>query len=802
MKRLVGHVANPAVALTIVLASCRPDVEPTASASYAITTAVIRPAEDPLLAISNQSPTFAGYYCEQGDLIVGSTAAITDSSTDNLSTIVASTGVAKYCRSRFAVDKTPNVVPVQMKYSFLSLRKWRDAIGDQFRELAGARGLSIDYMNNRIIMGVEAGQESAATNLASSLQLPDDSYTIVQATFPTLMGVACPPPPYNGTTLRNCFRPVPGGVAMLAWPSGGQGTTPYTQGTLTLASPLWSSGANAFEPGFVTCSHCVPDIDLQQSDWVSQPGNDSSDGINQLIAVEWIDAPGTPCGTLTCKYSDSAWLAYYQGSSGISDNGTIAQTLYWNGTLNSCNEPNPGASCIVNTNNNRFRVYDTATPMTGVEVEKIGNNSGWTSGTISDPCSDQADDHGNWYYCNIIASNQVFGGDSGSPLFYWNTSTLDPNAVEMEGIVWGADNIHPTIASPWSAVLRDLGTLDYKDHAYFLEWATVNNAKAIAGDFNGDHRTDIALVGGDGWGSIPVAFSNGDGTFSLTNAAVSNFPGWANTSGVKVAVGDINNDGRDDIVLTGGSGWNTIPVAFSNGDGTFSVTNKVVGTLPGYTTASTVKLMTGDVNGDGKKDLIVVGVPLSNGIWVATSDGTGNFTAQLNVVSGSFPSWSYASGVMAVAGDFDHNGYPDVALAGGANWTWIPVAFGHGNGSWTTTQATVANFPGWAQVSGAKLLAGDVNGDLKTDLMLTGGSGWSSLPVAFSDGNGNFTNVTNAVTTFASWSQASGAKAVSGDFNNDGKFDAAAVGGSPWWTLPIAQSNGDGSWTFVNKLSP
>ncbi len=42
--------------------------------------------------------------------------------------------------------------------------------------------------------------------------------------------------------------------------------------------------------------------------------------------------------------------------------------------------------------------------------------------------------------------------------------------------------------------------------------------RLIPGDFNGNGLTDIALVRQTpGWGSIPVAFANGDGTWNITN---------------------------------------------------------------------------------------------------------------------------------------------------------------------------------------------------------------------------------------------------------------------------------------------
>src|SRR5205085_5734605 len=86
-------------------------------------------------------------------------------------------------------------------------------------------------------------------------------------------------------------------------------------------------------------------------------------------------------------------------------------------------------------------------------------------------------------------------------------------------------------------------------------------------------RTDIVAFGGAGWGSIPVASSNGNGTFAVTNASVVTFPTWAATPGVQVVTGDFNGDGRTDLAAFGGAGWGSIPVAFSNGNGTFNVTN-------------------------------------------------------------------------------------------------------------------------------------------------------------------------------------------------------------------------------------
>jgi hypothetical protein len=52
-------------------------------------------------------------------------------------------------------------------------------------------------------------------------------------------------------------------------------------------------------------------------------------------------------------------------------------------------------------------------------------------------------------------------------------------------------------------------------------------ATKLTGDFNGDGQTDIALTGPSGWNTLPVAFSNGNGSFNVTNTFIGEFASWA-----------------------------------------------------------------------------------------------------------------------------------------------------------------------------------------------------------------------------------------------------------------------------------
>ncbi|MEV4062627.1 FG-GAP repeat domain-containing protein, partial [Nonomuraea dietziae] len=114
----------------------------------------------------------------------------------------------------------------------------------------------------------------------------------------------------------------------------------------------------------------------------------------------------------------------------------------------------------------------------------------------------------------------------------------------------------------------------------FPIWARESGYRMVTGDFNGDGRSDIAMTGATSATTIPVAFSTGNGNFTVTNQHVPNFPIWARESGYRMVAGDFNGDGRSDIAMTGATLATTIPVAFSTGNGNFTVTNQHVPNFP------------------------------------------------------------------------------------------------------------------------------------------------------------------------------------------------------------------------------
>lgn len=360
----------------------------------------------------------------------------------------------------------------------------------------------------------------------------------------------------------------------------------------------------------------------------------------------------------------------------------------------------------------------------------------------------------------------------------------------------------------------ELGNFDVTNEnvGRFAEWLTADGVQVITGDFNGNGRTDIALVRQEsGWGSIPTAFSNGDGTFTISNKTVDRFSEWAAAGGVQVVTGDFNGNGQTDIALVRQErGWGSIPIAFSEENGHFSVKNSSVGAFTDWVAEVGVQVIAGDFSGNGLTDIAMVRRNFSHGsftIPVAFSKGDGRF--EVTDVTGTdvakFAHEATKTEVQVIAGDFNGNGRTDIALVrqvkDSAFWRSIPVAFSNGDGSFEIKNERTLEFAMLATESGVQIITGDFNGNGLTDIaLIRQESGWDSIPIAFSNGDGSFSFTNKHVDRFPQWATEGGVQIITGDFNGNGRTDIALVRQeSGWFSIPIAFSNGDGSFTITNK---
>jgi hypothetical protein len=417
----------------------QPPATTTSVASIGMT--VLRPSEDPLVALSLQVPSFGGYYCSNGDLQLVVDEEATSDAQANLQQLVQSSNVASSCYNRDIGDIRPQIRVVREKYSFAKLHSWRDTLDDDYFEMPGAQGLGIDYQLNRIELEVKAGSGStdAAAALASAAGVPDDGFIVVERD--SRLKTPCPVPS-DGYDVGSCFRPVPGGVAMTPTPNGG-GSPITGQGTITASGARWNSSSSIWEDGYLTCAHCAWPPLLNSNDWIAQPDVPSGAPTSRVIGVETVDPAGWTCGSYQCRYSDSAWIS---DTSGNIETGQIVQTLYWNGNR------------IRSTTNPRFYIGGSRSSVQGMQVEKVGNASGWTVGTVQNVCVDYLDGLGHKYICNDRSDNYSIAGDSGSPVFFWYWMD-GVNTVDIMGVLWGGAEGNDSRYSPFQNIANDLGGL-------------------------------------------------------------------------------------------------------------------------------------------------------------------------------------------------------------------------------------------------------------------------------------------------------------------------------------------------------
>jgi hypothetical protein len=311
-------------------------------------------------------------------------------------------------------------------------------------------------------------------------------------------------------------------------------------------------------------------------------------------------------------------------------------------------------------------------------------------------------------------------------------------------------------------------------------------------DFNGDGRLDalVSIYGGAGSTGPVILFGHGNGDFDppipTGGAAADNNMGVADLNGDgkldvvtsagvvylgdglggflkvgsvpgsgPVAIGDFDGDGKPDVVVgavftsgagigqfaasptypTGGypsnifaadlngDGKRDLVVVFSNtgvtallGDGAGGFGAPIATPLPpGFTVAAV-----GDFNEDSHPDLLAVGFDTEGVVIVLPGDGTGHFGPALRT--------PLANGGLPVVADFNKDGHLDLAIRIGSNVAILP---GDGTGHFGPATASLPSPPGI-------LVATDLNGDGKPDLVVLAGN-FTEVVTFLGDGHGGLT---------------------------------------------------------------
>ena len=294
---------------------------------------------------------------------------------------------------------------------------------------------------------------------------------------------------------------------------------------------------------------------------------------------------------------------------------------------------------------------------------------------------------------------------------------------------------------------------------------------AIA-DFDRDGKPDVGVVHGS---IVSIYFNQGAGNFS---DPVDTFldPSFVF---VQALAADVNNDGKTDMVILLSQPTQVL-VLLGNGDGTFQAPLA----LPLVNSPFAMGL--GDFNGDGKIDLAVRECPLATtNCDIAVYRGKGNGTFALDTV---LPAPGSASSTRSlVVTDLNRDGTLDIATAALSGPSATPTAnftvfFGRGDGSFRAPVVTPVAFTGpeGSVASVPSIVAGDFNGESTPDLAVEAGSecgsacGQGTMNIFIDNGAGGF----KLKQSFPSSPNEGPNNWLAADLNNDLRTDLARFSGS------------------------
>jgi hypothetical protein len=304
---------------------------------------------------------------------------------------------------------------------------------------------------------------------------------------------------------------------------------------------------------------------------------------------------------------------------------------------------------------------------------------------------------------------------------------------------------------------------------------------AYLGDFNGDGKMDILGPEETDTGDvIAVVLSNGNGKFSapvLTPLSNSFYP---------MVVGDLNGDGKDDVIEVYPDSPSTATVWLSNGDGTFKQGNTYQISPAGLQGG-----MLTDVNGDGKLDILAVDSQTPGLVRTLLGNGDGTFQPATSV---TLPTAAPYDLIFA-----DFNGDGKVDFAGLDGNTQVDVYLQEG-GNFVMTGAPLADSDSTYSVDG--IAVGDLMGDGKPGIVTVtcGSADENTVTVYANNGDGTFaTGVHYDVTASSGSAPANNCAyaATVADVNGDGKADilvSTGYGGD----VAVLLSNGDGTVKVPN----
>lgn len=309
------------------------------------------------------------------------------------------------------------------------------------------------------------------------------------------------------------------------------------------------------------------------------------------------------------------------------------------------------------------------------------------------------------------------------------------------------------------------------------------------GDYNGDGRDDLLLQPLAAGHACYLLLADSSGGFEHVRvvAPAEDNVVWRQEYR-RVALGDVDGDGRTDVLLAGRTPADATYIAWGEAvDGLAAPVD--ITTAHGMTAAlwaaDARALHVGDFNGDGRADLLLQSSG-SNSTLLLYAAVAGGWSPPLDITTASGLNAALWSTHNLRIGDFSGDGADDVVLQPKPLMTGAYILVANPAGSFDYAQGLTTRY-GMTEAAWSSSLAfvGDFNGDQASDLLLQPQDMVQRPRLLLSDHTGDFTNtdkgflsshdLSNAfLLNRRLWQAPQGAPGhwlFVGDFNGDGKSD-------------------------------